>query len=625
MKRISNIFGILIFLLLLIPQFVGCGSSVRTQQRMDRAEKMMETSPDSALAILDSISLGALSSRSEKARYAVLKSMALDKNFIDTITFDVLQPAIDYYLKKGTPDQKLRTLYYQGRIFENRKEDEEAMKCFLKANELKDVIADSIVLGRTYFAMSSLYYQQRRGEASAYYALLAANIYKDIDRTDLRADALLNALDGYNLLENREKLDSIIGLIHSLGEFDDPGNSFRHNQIVYGVEYFSGTELKNLLDSLQGFSSNDNIKLDMARAYSKLGIGKIAQTYFDSVKNIDGDVLKYMAIKTDVLEANGDYKGALDALKHYIAASDSMVSALLSQDVLFVEKKYNLEKINIYERQDRETLRNYSIICILFLIIVVILLYLRLRMVEIKKLKSEKEQLALTIRLNTISQENNRIELERKEALRENNILMTEVSTLSTEKEAYEKEHIRLKNEILELNVANEAVRMERDSIISDAEKVKDNLESLIAEREGLSEIIKRQSKIDSEFKDLVKDRLKILNAVMAAHLSASNKHLRQSNTLLQQTTKDKENFLISTKSIYYSLYPTFMTSLKEKGLTDLEMNYVCLYALGLKGNEIGEYLQTKRHYNISSEIRTKLGLAQNDTNLGLYILSQLK
>lgn len=46
-----------------------------------------------------------------------LMFMALDKNYIDTTTFDVIQPAINYYLKEGTSDQKERTYYYQGCIF----------------------------------------------------------------------------------------------------------------------------------------------------------------------------------------------------------------------------------------------------------------------------------------------------------------------------------------------------------------------------------------------------------------------------------------------------------------------------------------------------------------------------
>ena len=76
--------------------------------RLDLADSLMESRPDSALTILDSISAADLRGDAQKARHALLLSMALDKNYIDTTTFDVLQPAIDYYPRHGSPDEKLR-------------------------------------------------------------------------------------------------------------------------------------------------------------------------------------------------------------------------------------------------------------------------------------------------------------------------------------------------------------------------------------------------------------------------------------------------------------------------------------------------------------------------------------
>ena len=63
-----------------------------------------------------------------------------------------------------------------------------------------------------------------------------------------------------------------------------------------------------------------------------------------------------------------------------------------------------------------------------------------------------------------------------------------------------------------------------------------------------------------------------------------------------------------------------YCDSLKEKGLTEWEIGYCCLYTLGLKGKDIGEYIQKKRHYIISHEIRHKLGLTEHDTNIGIYL-----
>ncbi len=80
----------------------------------------MEEHPDSALHLINGIKITQMRSDKEKAQYSLLKSMALDKNYIDTTTFDVLQPAIDFYLRNGNSNEKLRTYYYQGRIYQNR-------------------------------------------------------------------------------------------------------------------------------------------------------------------------------------------------------------------------------------------------------------------------------------------------------------------------------------------------------------------------------------------------------------------------------------------------------------------------------------------------------------------------
>lgn len=98
---------------------VSCSES-EEQRVLNHVEEVIEAHPDSALTILRGVDKASLGSDREKAQYALLMSMALDKNYIDTTTFDVLQPAIDYYLDNGNPDDRLKTFYYQRRIYQNK-------------------------------------------------------------------------------------------------------------------------------------------------------------------------------------------------------------------------------------------------------------------------------------------------------------------------------------------------------------------------------------------------------------------------------------------------------------------------------------------------------------------------
>lgn len=92
---------------------VSCNDARKseTYRLLEDVDSYIEARPDSALAVLEGIDVEDLGSREEKAKYALLMSMALDKNYIDRTDFEVLQPAIDYYETHGSATDKLRTLY----------------------------------------------------------------------------------------------------------------------------------------------------------------------------------------------------------------------------------------------------------------------------------------------------------------------------------------------------------------------------------------------------------------------------------------------------------------------------------------------------------------------------------
>ena len=96
-------------------------------------------------------------------------------------------------------------------------------------------------------------------------------------------------------------------------------------------------------------------------------------------------------------------------------------------------------------------------------------------------------------------------------------------------------------------------------------------------------------------------------------------------NNWIETVHNDKKKFMDSTRLAFAASHPKFMEYLEQHGLSTDEINYLCLYAIGLRGKEVGEYIQMKRHYIVSHEIRKKLGIDQHETNLGLYIRRLIK
>lgn len=165
MKRIRNLIPVILWLTVLLAA-VSCGRQGAVSEKLDVAESLMNARPDSALAVLQGIPASAVKGKKASARYALLSSMALDKNYIDTTTFDILQPAIDYYTQHGTPDEQLRTYYYQGRIYQNQGDDDSAMRSFMKGRDLGKRVTDSLLLAHTLVAQGTLYLKQYKTDES---------------------------------------------------------------------------------------------------------------------------------------------------------------------------------------------------------------------------------------------------------------------------------------------------------------------------------------------------------------------------------------------------------------------------------------------------------------------------
>lgn len=184
---------ILLFLIffVIITTSLSCSDGV-VDESLEHADKIMEVAPDSALSILDKIEAHDLRTDAQKAKYALLKSIALDKNYIDTKDFSILQPAIDYYIEKGTPNQKVKTYYYQGRIYQNQDNEAMALESFINALGVDEGRVDSLIIARALVAQGSIFYSLFKINDFINNNKRASLIYKNLGRTDYEFSCLSN-------------------------------------------------------------------------------------------------------------------------------------------------------------------------------------------------------------------------------------------------------------------------------------------------------------------------------------------------------------------------------------------------------------------------------------------------
>lgn len=606
MKKDLSLFLLCIFLI--SAALTGCRHSSSASRDMDAAERLMPSSPDSALLILRSLDKTALRGDKEKARYSLLMSMALDKNFIDTTSFDVLQPALDYYPRHGSPDARLRTLYYQGRIFMNRGDDKSAIGILMKALDNADGISDSLTLAHTLVALGVLDFKQYRHERFIDCNLKAARIYGRIGRRLYEARGYAKALNGYVITDNRNAADSIAAICDSLAShYPETLPELQWSYRSYRFEYGSPGEIADILRQMEASPHSDYDDMTIARGYYNIG------DYDAALRHLSGfpagcsvlDSLKFLSIKSMALEKSGDFKQAVDAYRMFTYTLDVYHSDRLTSDLLFARERYQIEAANREKVSNREKIILFAVLSILILVLASGWRHYRYLLIKAKREKADMENRILRIDKQRLTAEKSSLEKEKLHVEKDLDRKTTEAKSLMADKEQLESQ-----NKIhLEMN---EELRQEKLLL-------QQEMQSLQQEVDMLRQLT-AQKELSQSARDVIMSRLDMLNGLLAKEISNNDSYARSYSDLIHTIHDEREKFITSNVIAFSASHPDFISYLKSHGLTDVEISYACLYALGLQGKEIGNYIRLKRHYNISSAIRRKLGLSGHDTNISIYI-----
>ncbi len=573
-------------LTILVSTVVSCSGISDADNILNEAEKVMIQHPDSSLVMLTEIDATQLTSKKMRARYALLMSMAMDKNYIDTTTFEVLQPAIDYYLENGTADERLRTLYYQGRIYMNISDFDMAMQTFLQSEEFKEEFKDTLTYAHMLVAQSILNYSSYQMEDYVCNNLIAADLYDKLHNDGYRLSSLIKALDGSIALDNRQLSDSILTLVDSLSilvpEFKDENNLVRQ---TYSITFEPNAIIEAMVDSISDFTLlSDASKINIAMAYLKLNQYEKAE---DVIRMIDtnseiGKSFRFLQLMPEILEANGKYKEALAAYKLYFNAIDKDNARIFYRKTSVAHELHELKGNHFYSLKQKDKEIWLWLCLILILILIIGIIYYRLSLGKKNRIISIQKQSRLQLENENLQKQNSVLELEKQN------------TNLELERHRLATENMRLK--------------------VSQLESEGDRLKELVTTTELSKPIL-----------NAIQERIGILNGLLAAKISDNDSHSKPYDKLINLITEDRKSFMDTTRLAFKASHPSFMKYMDDHGLTESELNYVCLYAIGLRGKEIGAYIKIKRHYHLSTEIRKKLGLREDDTNLGLHIRNLMK
>jgi len=131
-----------IFLLL-----VGCSL---LPNKMKTAEQLMETSPDSALHLLQQIKPNQTLSSADQASYGLLLFEALDKKYLPLKPDSAINFSLEYYQNKNDKARLAKCYFYKGRMYKYAQQYDEATEMYLKALDNCQDKKDYALMGKIY-------------------------------------------------------------------------------------------------------------------------------------------------------------------------------------------------------------------------------------------------------------------------------------------------------------------------------------------------------------------------------------------------------------------------------------------------------------------------------------------
>ncbi len=538
----KNCYAILVIIVSIILIISSCSENhSKHWDKITAVEFYIEEHPDSALTVLQNIPAEDLHNTEERAKYALLLSMALDKNVIDTTNFNVLQPAIDYYSRNGSATDKLRMYYYKGRIHENAGDDDLAMESMVMALAEGKESTDILTKARALAIQGDIYYSLYEWEKSKKAYIECVEYFKEANRINSYINNIISVIDICIVSKTPKEAEKYISevktLLHKCSE--SRKTYFYSVYLSYTTNYGTDEQIKFLIQEYLSAVSHRSIDwLAVAQAYIKL---KDYTKSINALSRFKGNALydgkvRYYALLSEAYTLGKEHEKSNKAYQQYIRLKGASNYKKQTQETQFIEEKFNLRQEKAKEKRSKYHILIYaSIIGIVFIFVFIFIRY------------------KLLIRTR--------------------------------------------ENESFKLQYYN-----------------------LVQEKEYLTQLLEKNKELNDSTQAILQDRISILNKFFTSCIIGNIDIMKTLGKEVKDTIKNRDKFINSTRMAFTASHPLFIKYLQNCNLSIDEINYCCMYAIGLNGKEVGNYLGLKSNYIHSSRIRKKLGMGEHDTNLGLYI-----
>lgn len=305
----------------------------------------------------------------EQAYYSLIYAMALDKSYIDTTDVSILDPAVKYYAKHGSPREKMLTYYYLGRIQGNARQYSESLISLTKA--LEQDWDDDAYRGRAFMAIADAYNYSFNYHEEALYVDSASFYY---NRT---RDSLLARVARYRIavsainLKKIQKAKLILDELLQKNDLETHLKAACLQQSAYLIALMDDSSqiIKALNQYEESISMGQGMTDGHAAAYayllSRSGQSDVAQIIFYSLDSLSAvSKAKADSWRSLICYHSGKMEEAYKLQERSLEYQDSIVIETLNQSLVATQRDYYIDK-TLREQQYIMLLRTREVVILL--------------------------------------------------------------------------------------------------------------------------------------------------------------------------------------------------------------------------------------------------------------------
>lgn len=375
---------------------VSCDNR-QTKSLLQDVETYIQERPDSALRVLRKVDTLTLNTKSLRARYSLLFAMALDKNYIDTTALSILEPTVAYYERLGSPQDKMLSCYYLGRIYANRKDYPNAVIFYSQALRESSEY-DYYHRGLIYAASADAYNASFNDEEELRNTILAYECFEKIGDKDLDL-SLYKVAQAYHNNERFDVADSLYSLVYSGKDSTSRLALYAMEDLVSNDLYQEKQDVERDLELLEYVAEHrGNLSLESYYEYAYLlllaGKESEAENILSQLSNREANG-KTMEIRYRIAECKGQNEEALALLKSMLSHQNDVVKKKLAQSVFKAQSDYYRLTAEVSEQ--KSTISNQRSIIILITGLMIIALLYVIFMKRKSTLIREKDRLTQAV------------------------------------------------------------------------------------------------------------------------------------------------------------------------------------------------------------------------------------